>query len=99
MVIDCGANVGDLFLYLKDKINHSNFFAVEPSSLEFKALVHNTSNAKNLNIALADKDGESDFFVSIRKADSSLIEPKDLRKLRSKPLPSIIYLRILILPI
>ena len=76
MVIDCGANVGDLFLYLKDKINHSNFFAVEPSSLEFKALVHNTPNAKNLNIALADKDGESDFFVSIRKADSSLIEPK-----------------------
>ena len=76
MVIDCGANVGDLFLYLRDKINHRNFLAVEPSSLEFEALVLNTPNAKNLNIALADKDGESEFFVSNRKADSSLIEPK-----------------------
>ena len=44
--------------------------------LSFEALVLNTPNAKNLNIALADKDGESDFFVSNRKADSSLIEPK-----------------------
>ena len=99
-MFDCGANVGDLFLYLKDKINHSNFFAIEPSSLEFKALALNTPNGKNLNIALANKDGESEFFVSNRKADSSIIEPKVLqKKLRSKPLPLIPCLRIMILQI
>lgn len=75
-VIDCGANVGDLFLFLREKINHNNYFAFEPSSLEYNALVQNAPTANNFNVALAEKDGESELYLNIKKADSSLIEPK-----------------------
>ena len=75
-VIDCGANVGDLFIFLREKINHNNYFAFEPSSLEYNALVQNAPTANNFNVALAEKDGESQLYLNIRKADSSLIEPK-----------------------
>jgi FkbM family methyltransferase len=80
IVIDCGANVGDLFLFLKDKIKQENYIAIEPGEFEFLSLIRNAPNSKCLKLGLSDKKGERDFFMSSKKGDSSLIEPKKFNK-------------------
>ena len=77
IVIDCGANSGDLFLHLYSKIEPSNYIAVEPSLRDFQILSNNVSGAKLLNLALGNVDDEIDFFVSVKGADSSVIEPRN----------------------
>ena len=76
IIVDCGANYGDLFLGLKDVIPQENYFAFEPSVTEFKTLQRNYPKAKLFNIALGAFDGEVQFFVSTQNADSSVIKPK-----------------------
>lgn len=80
IVIDCGANVGDLFIFLKDKIKHENYIAIEPGEFEFLSLIRNAPNSKCFEIGLSDKKGDYDFFMSSKKGDSSLIEPKKFKK-------------------
>ena len=88
LVVDCGANVGDLFLYFKLKKILINLVAIEPSPLEYKCLEKNVIDAKNnnkhssgqdittMNVGLFDTKKTLDFFVSSEGADSSLISPK-----------------------
>ena len=42
-IIDCGANVGDLFLFFKKKSININYIGFEPSPMEFKCLERNIS--------------------------------------------------------
>lgn len=93
VVIDCGANYGDLFLALSDKIKPSNYFSFEPGEDEYKCLKKNARDGNNFNVALSNETGEQDFFVSSSGGDSSLIEPKtftDIIKSSTKTLDSVI---------
>ncbi len=75
LVIDCGANYGDLWLFLKDKINSNNYISFEPGINEFKSLISNAPNSQNINEGLGDSDKFLDFFVNEKDADSSVIKP------------------------
>ena len=77
IVIDCGANYGDLFLYLGDKINESNYVALEPSPIEYQCLLNNVPKARVLNLGLSNSNGELDFYLCSESGDSSLVEPKN----------------------
>lgn len=77
VVIDCGANYGDLYLYLRDKIKESNYIAIEPGPVEYKCLLKSLSCAQIVNFGLSNSDGELDFYLCSESGDSSLIEPKN----------------------
>lgn len=78
IVVDCGANVGDLKLYL-DLIRkvEVEYIGIEPSPVEYACLERNIKTSRALNIGLWSEDNELNFYVSSRGADSSLIEPVD----------------------
>ena len=76
IVIDCGANYGDLYLFLGDKIKESNYIAIEPGPVEYKCLRNNLPNSQILNLGLSNEDGELDFYLCSKSGDSSLVEPK-----------------------
>lgn len=76
IVFDCGANVGDLFIFLKDKINHNNYFAFEPSINDFSALSINAPFSNCFQIGLSNTKGQEEFYLSTKKGDSSIVKPK-----------------------
>ena len=75
-VIDCGANYGDLWLYLSGKIKIENYFTFEPGVNEYKALCENVKNNNNYNLGLDKKESIKNFYINEEHADSSIIEPK-----------------------
>jgi FkbM family methyltransferase len=74
-IIDCGANFGDIYLWLKLKNIKTKYFSFEPSIEEFKCIELNCPGQENNNMALSNKIGRLDFFVKSDTGDSSLIEP------------------------
>jgi FkbM family methyltransferase len=81
IVLDCGANLGELLLYLGSLDKKLNYHAIEPGLEESKSLSLNFKDTnfpnvnKNLHTnALADKNRIETFFYSPKGADSSLIE-------------------------
>jgi len=76
VVIDCGANYGDLHLYLRDKINEKNYIAIEPGPTEYQCLLNSLPKARILNLGLSNSDGELDFYLCSKSGDSSLVMPK-----------------------
>ena len=80
LVIDCGANFGDLYLYLDSLNCRITYFGIEPGKKEFEALSYNTQKNKSLikskifNIAFGKDNSKMDLFYSPSGADSSLIE-------------------------
>ena len=78
IVVDCGANYGDMFLYFEILEKKVDYHAFEPSPEEFSILNSNTyGKIKTYNLALGDKNGELDFYIKSKNADSSLIKPMD----------------------
>ena len=75
VVLDCGANVGDLLLYFKLKKLNIKYVGFEPSPLEYKSLAKNVNPYVSHNLGLWKEDGMLTFYVSSQGADSSLIEP------------------------
>jgi FkbM family methyltransferase len=73
LVLDVGANVGDLALCFLDQ----SYIAYEPSMLEFECLRLNlAANHKAYNFAISDSNSITDFYVSTEYADSSFFMPK-----------------------
>jgi FkbM family methyltransferase len=73
LIIDIGANVGDLLLWLPEFVRYIGF---EPSPLEFGILSKNiSSNSKALNYAATNKDSIVKFYLASKEADSSIFEP------------------------
>ena len=69
LIIDVGANVGDLLLYLPV---HVNYIGVEPSPTEFSLLSLNIlPNCKIYKVAATNKNEVVTFFVASSEADSS----------------------------
>ena len=76
IVIDCGANSGDLYITLKHKINSKNYIAFEPNPSDFNILQMNVINNNNLyNEALGKENGYLSFYVNTKDGDSSLVRP------------------------
>lgn len=76
LVVDCGANIGELAYYFKKYLPQINYVGVEPSPKEFACLKLNSAQrARLLNIGLWSQCGDLSFYVSSSEADSSFIMP------------------------
>ena len=74
-VVDCGANIGEIYYAFLRKNKKLNYFGFEPSPKEYKALEINAFGQKNMHLALSDKSSFQNFFISSEEADNSLIKP------------------------
>lgn len=75
-VVDCGANYGDLWIALRDKIQPTGYIAIEPNPIDCIVLEKNLpGSAVVVRSALGSSAGRMDFFLSTQNGDSSLIEP------------------------
>lgn len=76
VVIDCGANMGDLQLYFLSLGIDINYVGIEPNPIDFECLFENKKgSASVLNFALWNEKGNLKFWVDSKTASSSLIEP------------------------
>jgi len=77
-IIDCGANYGDLLLYLEtnELATPSHYYGFEPSPSEFKSISTSYPKANIFQKGLGDKNGSLEFFVSNKRGDSSFVQPK-----------------------
>ena len=99
-IIDCGANVGNLYLWFKSNGISVDYLGVEPSPKEFSCLRMNIDTHKALNQGLWNVKKTVDFFVANATADSSIIEPKRYDQkvtIEAVPLSSIITSKIKLL--
>lgn len=77
IVIDCGANYGDLFIELSKYIKETNYITFEPGPIEHKCLVINVAKSNNQNFGLSNTEGKMKFYLASDNGDSSLIEPNN----------------------
>lgn len=76
IVIDCGANYGDLWLSLKDKIRPSSYITFEPGILENRSIKNNAPLGIHNRLGLSNKrDIATTFYVNEEGGDSSIVEP------------------------
>ena len=73
LVVDCGANVGELFLSIKSNNPNIQYIGFEPDDQVFECLQLNT-NSKSSNICLSNESGEKNFFIDSLGANSSVYE-------------------------
>ncbi len=74
IVIDCGANIGELNLAIKNQINNKfdfYYYGFEPAKREFAVLSRNTLNLVKEPLALSSKVEKRKFFIRGEMADSS----------------------------
>jgi len=74
LIVDCGANVGELFSSLKYFDKTVKYIGIEPDLNTFECLNLNIENAKNTsyNIALSNNQQEKQFFFDNYGGNSSL---------------------------
>ena len=77
VIIDCGANSGDLTLELKKRAPKVRYVGVEPNPEDFKVLKKNVDleTSECVNKALGERTEVLNFYVCTENADSSLVEP------------------------
>lgn len=75
LVIDCGANVGDLSLVVRARADGIRYVGMEPSPSEHRCLERNVGVEAARHCGLWNDAGALQFFVSSDGADSSFIEP------------------------
>lgn len=77
VVIDCGANIGDLEIFFKEMGHNINYIGIEPSPSEFNCLKENLilEKSKCYNYALFDKNESVKFYISSEFGDSSIFQP------------------------
>lgn len=75
VVIDCGANIGELAFSFDNLNKKVKYFAFEPEPETFKCLSKNLSQFENMttyNFALSNDEETIDFFVDAEGGNSSL---------------------------
>jgi len=72
-VIDCGANVGEIGIFLAENFSHLNYIAFEPGRPEFEVCKLNNPGKHCVNAALWFEDTELELFNKSNTADSSVI--------------------------
>ncbi len=75
-VIDCGANIGELNISLKEKGLNLNYVAFEPDKEIFDCLKYNNpeENCILYNLGLSDKNTTQDFFIDSTGGNSSFVD-------------------------
>ena len=81
-VLDCGANVGELFLAFENLKLDIDYLGFEPDPNVFECLEINT-NKSNYNCALSYRKGEVDFYIDSFGGNSSMHE-SSATKLKTK---------------
>jgi len=77
IVIDCGANMGDLQLYFHFLGVKIHYFGFEPAILDFSCLERNLISPGVLhNLALWNSNSQISFYLDSAGANSSGIEPR-----------------------
>ena len=89
-VIDCGANVGELYPGLKKSIENLKYIGFEPDPVVYKCLEKNV-NSKNTKLyqqALSNKFSVEKLYISTEGADTSLVylENKESVEVETVPL-------------
>ena len=75
IIIDCGANYGDLYIWSKINNIKINYISFEPAPNEFKCIELNCADQNNNNLALSNNLGKFEFYLKSESGDSSLIKP------------------------
>ncbi len=70
LVVDVGANIGEIGLWATE--HSADYIAFEPDPSAYKALVRNVPGGKLLEIGLSDQAGRASFFLDTANADSTL---------------------------
>lgn len=75
LIIDCGANVGELYMSLLLKEKSCKYVAFEPDPISYSALSRNLKQyeLETFELALSNTEGTSEFFLNPEGADSSLV--------------------------
>lgn len=74
IVLDCGANTGDLMIFFENMGTDITYYAFEPGLIEYRCLELNISKGNLFNYALGDKDTTMTFYYKPEFGDSSLVE-------------------------
>ena len=74
-MVDCGANYGDLWLSLDEKIEPSRYITFEPGELEHNSIKMNAPKGIHSKLGLSNKSEVVRFYVNEQDADSSIVEP------------------------
>ena len=75
LVVDCGANMGDLEFYLRRNKPQVDYIGYEANPHDFSCLVRNVGISKCRNIGLYNEIGSIPFYVNDSHSSSSFIEP------------------------
>lgn len=75
IVVDCGANYGDLWLILNGLISEENYITFEPGAREYLSVSKNALNGTHNFLGLSDANEIRKFYLNESYADSSLVEP------------------------
>jgi FkbM family methyltransferase len=85
LVVDCGANMGDLEFYLRENAPKVRYVGFEPNPKDFICLERNVGASRSRNIGLWNKEGSIPFYVNDAHASSSFIQPPDFTQLINIP--------------
>lgn len=80
LVLDVGANLGDVSMYFRLKKINVRYIGFEPSKSEYKCLkinIKQDSSEKVFQVALGNKTGQMTFYSKPDNGDSSLIKMSD----------------------
>lgn len=85
LVVDCGANMGDLEHYLRKNLPTIDYIGFEPNPHDFICLSYNVGSSKCRNIGLWNQEGSVPFYVNDAHASSSFIQPPEYTEIISIP--------------
>ena len=96
IIVDCGANMGDLALYFKNRNLQIVYIGIEPNPTDFQCLQLNQISGEIHNVGLWATSTTLPFYISTAAASSSFIEPPVFSKvidIRAVPLSEIVGAR------
>lgn len=74
IIIDIGANTGDLKIYFDTNGINIAYIGFEPGLIEFECLKRNNSSGQTFQIGLGNEDTVANFYYKPEFGDSSLVE-------------------------
>ena len=81
LVVDCGASMGDLENYLRQKVPEVSYIGFEANPNDFRCLQMNVGSTKSRNIGLWNQVVSMPFYVNDSSASSSFIEPPEFTEI------------------
>jgi len=85
LVVDCGANMGDLEIFLRENAPNVRYVGFEPNPHDFICLQKNVGVSRSRNIGLYNQEGSIPFYVNDAHASSSFIQPPEFTQLVDIP--------------